>query len=119
MFPGIAATPAGHDQHAQSVSKREEIVGLDFSFEADGVQIHIERIFHLLVQALVIAAQQHVEAPTSAANQQLLMIDLEQPVALLGKLAADSTHPELHGLLIAGSSTSGKAEAGRVKLLRS
>ena len=76
-LPEIAAAPSRHHEDAVVVGEVEELLGLEFAFEADGVQAHVFDVAEFVVQALRIFAQHHVGRPAAAANQNVLAVDVE------------------------------------------
>ena len=100
-FPVIAAAPAEHDEDSILVGKIEEVVGVEFSFEADGVEVQIAHHAELLPQPRGIGAQQHVLRPASAADEDGFAVDAEEAAAAVScKFRGDFADAELDGLLV-------------------
>ena len=100
LFPVIAAAPAEHHEDAAFVGKTEELVGLEFALEPDGVEVHVLHEFELVAKALIIGAQQHILRPACAANQNRFAIDAEEAAAVGGQLRRDFANAVVHALLI-------------------
>src|SRR5262249_22099649 len=97
----VTAAPSGHYQHSHAVGQIEKMIVFNLALQADGVQIHVQGVTHLLLHALVAAVQQHVKGPAAAANHNLFSIDFEQTVALLRELAGYLAYPKMDRLAIA------------------
>src|SRR5215471_19010761 len=117
MFPGVATAPSRHDQHAQTVGKIEEMIDFYLAFQPDRVEIHVQRIFHLLLETLIVAPQKHVKRPATSANQQFLAIDFEETVAFVGELTGDLPHSKSQRLCFIYQASTDHRELRMVKIL--
>ena len=100
MLPLIATAPAEHHQDALLVGQVKELLGLQFAFQADGVQIHIAHQTELIAQTILIGAQQHILRPATAANQNRLSVYAEELAPAGRVLRRDFANPEIDALLI-------------------
>ena len=94
LLPLVAAAPADHDQDALLVGQVEQLVRLELSLRADGVEAHLPHVAQLGAQARGVAAQHHVRAPAAAADEDAPPVHLEEPVALVRQLRGHLADPE-------------------------
>ena len=83
VFPLIAAAPARHHENAHLIGEVEEVVVLQFAFQAHRVEVEIADVVELGLLPLRRGSQQQVEAVSSPSDQNILAIDLKYPVPLL------------------------------------
>src|SRR5579871_1452416 len=76
-LPEIATAPSGHYEDAVLVSEIVKLLGLKFAFESDRIQAHVRDVTEFVLEPLRTLPQHHVGSPSSAADQNLLAIDLE------------------------------------------
>ena len=78
FFPMIATAPARHDQHTHFIGEVEKFIAFQFSFQANGVQVHVANVAELCLELLPGAAQKHVGGPPCATDEYFLAIDSEE-----------------------------------------
>src|SRR5271154_975696 len=100
MLPLITAAPAEHHQDSLLVGEAEEALGLQFAFQADGVQVHILYETKLLFEVFWILAKQHVLRPTRAADQYGFAVHLEEAKTFIGQLRCYFANAKVNGLLV-------------------
>ena len=89
MLPEIAAAPSRHHQDALLVGHFEEFLGFEFAFQPDRVQSQIMHVVEFIGQSLWGLAQHHVRSPAAAANEDILAVDLEQPLRAIRRRLRD------------------------------
>src|SRR6185369_11583065 len=82
------------DQDAVAVGHLEEFFGLEFAFEADRVQSHVEYVTELVVDVLNVLAQHEVRSVAAAANENLLAVDGENAALVLVELGSHFANAE-------------------------
>src|SRR6185312_4268955 len=95
MLPVIAATPPSHDENPITVGEVEKLIGLQLPFEANLVQPQIANVAEFVFHAFGVDAEKHVGRPSAAANQNVLVIDMEEFIAVLIFVCRDLANTEL------------------------
>src|SRR2546430_14308362 len=118
MLPMIAATPAGHDENAIAVRQVEELIGLELAFEANGIESQITNVTQLVLDTLVIDAQEHVGRPTPAPDQNIAMVNVKQFVSFGSFFCGDLAYAELCAGRLRGRVSNAEPHAHGPKVLR-
>ena len=104
-LPEITAAPSGHDQDSFSVSEIKEFLCLELAFEPDRVQSHVLHIAKFILQPLRILTQHHVGRPSTAANQDVLAVNVERSAAYRVEIRCNFADAEFRVRLIADRAT--------------
>ena len=97
MLPRVAAAPAGHEQNAELVGHVEEHVVLHLALEADGVEVQVQHVLHLGLNAPARRTQKEIWSPAGTTNQDALPIDRVEAILLRIELGAHLPNAEASG----------------------
>src|SRR5207237_3824748 len=93
-FPGVATSPAGHDENAELVGLLEEFVAVEAAFEANGVEVHVANVSEVSVKFCGRPAEEQIGRPGSAANQNFAAIHFEEAMIFVGEFGGDFADAE-------------------------
>src|SRR5215472_6143516 len=93
-LPGVAASPAGHDENTQLVSFVEELVAIEAAFQTNGVEMHVADVGEVSIEPRGRPTEEQVGSPSGAENQELASIDLEEAMAFVGEFGGDFANAE-------------------------
>src|SRR5262249_37585008 len=116
LLPVIAATPSREHEDAHAVAELEEVLVFEFAFEAHGIEVHVLDVAEFGFLPLGRTAQQHVERVARAADQDVLAVDLEEPVSIR-ELAGDFADAEVDMRSVAGFAPDLESEVERIQVL--
>src|SRR5208282_2805724 len=81
VFPLVTTAPACHNENPQLVSKIKEMIVLQFAFQPNRVEVEITHVVEFCLLPFWRGSQQHVQAVTRAPDEDVLAIDLKEPMA--------------------------------------
>src|SRR4051812_18163720 len=100
FFPGAAANPSRHHEHAKAVSALPETIVLVVALEADCIEMHVERVTQLCVLSIRLRAEEHVGRPAATANQDSAAIYAKETSAFRCRFRRDLTNAKRHAVIV-------------------
>src|SRR5712692_5677322 len=115
-LPEIAAAPSRHNENSLAVGEVEKFLGLEFAFEAHGVESHILDVAEFVFEALRVFAKHHVGRPAAAADQDVLAVDVEGTSADRVQIGSDFADAEVGFSSITDFTVDVKFHGQRIKI---